>query len=109
MEMTVNDIETVCRSRSAEEERHPDEAHAYGYVARHLEERPGITLEQLARDLGEWMSVYELSAKRSRGEECRVHEPSSVQKGKLHEIYEQQTAVYREVLSWAKGERSVEV
>ncbi|GHP00920.1 hypothetical protein KSF_109670 [Reticulibacter mediterranei] len=96
MGMTVSDIATVCRSRSNEEERHSDEAQAYGYVASYVEERSKITLEQLAHDLDLWIRVHKRSIERSRA-----------QGSTLHTVYKQQADVYQEVLSWAKGERSV--
>ena len=91
MGMTVKAIAAACQQRS---ERDPkqDRAHAYGYVARHVEERPGITLEQLARDLVQWIKVHERSAERLR-----------LRGSHLQEIYKQQAAVYREILAWATG------
>ncbi len=94
--MTLDEIARVCQQRS-ERDPEQDRGFAYGYVARYLRERPQITLVQLARELEQWRDVHEQSAGRLRSKAPH-----------LCTSYEQQAAVYQEVLSWVKGETSME-
>jgi hypothetical protein len=93
MGMTLAEIASECQQRSGDDPD-PDRAHAYGYVAHYVRDRPMITLEQLARDLDLWISVHERSAGRYPAQ------------SDLHVTYKHQSAVYQEVLAWAKGEGS---
>jgi len=97
MGMTIEEIAMVCRLHSG---REPDQdrACAYGYVARHLEDRPAHTLEQLVADLVLWIDMHTQHAERARA-----------QRSRFLALYEQQAAVYEEVLLWAKGEKRVDM
>jgi hypothetical protein len=97
MGMSMGEIATVCWQRS-ESEAEQDRAQAYWYVARHLEDRPGHPLVQLAADLEGWRDAHQQHAERAR-----------TQRSRFLALYEQQAAVYQEVLLWAKGEKRVEV
>ncbi len=69
--MTIEERARVCQQRS-ESDPVQDRAHAYGYIARHLEDRRQITLVQLVGDLELWIGSYQRSAQQSRAEGSRL-------------------------------------
>jgi hypothetical protein len=96
MGMTIEEIAAVCWQRSGDEAEQ-DRAQAYWYIARHLEDRPAHTLVQLAADLELWRDAQAQHAERVPAESWQYW------------LSTHQAAVYKEVLAWARGEKSVDV
>ena len=92
MAMTIEEIATECQLRGGDDPDQ-DRAQAYKYIARHMQDRPGINLAGLMADLELWIGTHQQSVQLSRAKASG-----------LQRIYEQQAAVYQEVVAWAKGE-----